>query len=65
MGQQAEVKNNYKIVADGFEERTISVDVTAGTKTIQKISLTPLISEAAKAEIEGSSTSAAAPAPVG
>ena len=59
MGQQAEGTNRYRIVADGFEEKIITVNVTAGVKTIQKISLNPLISEAAKAEIAGSS----APAP--
>jgi hypothetical protein len=58
MGQQASGNNDYRIVADGFEEKTISVDVTAGTKTIQKISLKPLISEAVKAEIAGSAVAA-------
>ncbi|MEO5569868.1 MAG: hypothetical protein ABIT08_17490 [Bacteroidia bacterium] len=54
MGQQAEGSNSYRIVADGYEEKTITITVAAGTKTIQKFSLKPLVSEAAKAEIAGS-----------
>ncbi|MEO5571525.1 MAG: hypothetical protein ABIT08_14045 [Bacteroidia bacterium] len=58
MGQQASGTNSYRIVADGYEEKTLTVNVTTGTKTIQKVSLKPLVSEAAKAEIAGSSTPA-------
>ena len=64
MGQQAAGINNYMIVADGFPEDTITVDVKAGTKSIQKISLKPLIGEAAMAEIEGTSAPTPTPVPV-
>lgn len=53
MGQQsAGTGKQYRIVADGYPETTISIDVNAGVKVIERISLNPIISEAAKAEIE-------------
>lgn len=58
MGQQATGSKQYRVVADGFPEQIITVDVKAGTKTIEKLSLAPIISEAAKAAIENSSTPA-------
>jgi hypothetical protein len=59
MGQQASGSTNYKIVADGFPEEIITVDVQTGTKSIQKITITPLIGVAARAEI--ASTAVAVP----
>jgi hypothetical protein len=59
MGQQAGGTNRYKIVADGYEETILTVDVKTGVKTIEKISLTPLISEASRAAIESTPTPSA------
>lgn len=56
MGQQAGGTNRYKIVADGYEEKIITKDMTAGVKMIEKISLTPLISESSRAAIEATPT---------
>lgn len=59
MGQQAatdEKGRNYKIVADGYPEKIINVVLNAGVKKVEKVSLMPLISAAAKAEIEESAT---------
>lgn len=61
MGQQAEGSKQYRIVADGYPEQTITVDVKAGTKSIERIALTPFVSAAAKAEIE--ETAAPTPTP--
>ncbi|MBK7854416.1 MAG: hypothetical protein IPJ79_05470 [Bacteroidetes bacterium] len=64
MGQQAATDKegrNYKVVADGYAEKIINVVLNAGVKKIEKVSLVPLISAAAKAEIE--ETASAAPAP--
>ncbi len=63
MGQQAEGQTQYRIVADGYAEHTITVDVHAGVKTIEHVALTPLISEASREAIAGSATSAT-PEPV-
>ncbi len=52
MGLQAEGSRRYRIVADGYPEHEITVELEKGTKTIERISLTPIISEAVKKEIE-------------
>lgn len=61
MGLQAEGSKQYRIVADGYPEQTITVDVKAGTKSIERISLAPFVGAAAKAEIE--ETAAPTPTP--
>ena len=60
--REASGSKKYRIVADGYPEDIITVDVKTGTKTIQKISLNPLISEAAKAEIDATASPIELPA---
>lgn len=57
MGQQAETpegtKRNYKIMADGYPDKVIEVELNAGAKRIERISLMPLVTAAMKEEGAG------------
>ena len=64
MGQQsAGTDKQYRIVADGYPETIISVSVNTGAKVIERISLTPILSEAARAEIAETASASSTPSP--
>lgn len=52
MGLQAGGQGkHYKIVADGFAEKTITVNLNTGVKVVEHVTVMPLIGAAARAEI--------------
>ncbi len=64
MGLQAAGENKqYRIVADGYPEETISVNMNTGTKVVKKLTVAPLISAAAKAELEEIENATPTPSP--
>jgi hypothetical protein len=64
MGQQsAGTGKQYRVVADGYPETILTVNVNTGTKVIERVSLTPILSMAARAEIAETANATPTPSP--